>query len=245
MRVSALLVFAATIAAAAQTPALQDATDLAFGRILSEYRAIKGRSDVATLVRLDQELREHLPYRAARPHPGVAAALFKPEYAEIGIGHLMFNADYLGYSGKLLREAHAIAPRSSLRGYTLYSTLFDADGETGNGIPIPSAGTQYLVEFPNGPFVVEAHSVMAGFYDDLFKVIRGEESAKRVGYKYDCFKPHLTARPLAEQRLAAQSAGIRLYKRLVELLPGVERFAEFLKALTDGTTNSWKAGCAD
>jgi hypothetical protein len=246
MRIAALMVLAAAALWASPQPTVpQDATDLAFARILTDYRAAKARSDVGTLVLLDQELRTRLPWRSVRPRQAVASSGFKKEYAEVGIAPLMFDASFLGYSGKLLREAHAINPRSPLRGYTAYSTIFDADGETGNGIPIPSAGNQYLAEFPDGPFVLEAHWVMAGFYDDLFKVIRDEESGKRVSYKYDCFKAHLTARPLREQRQAAQSAGIRLYTRLVELMPAAEPFTRGLKELTDGTTNSWKSGCAD
>lgn len=76
---------------------------------------------------------------------------------------------FLAIRGKLLREAHRLDPKA-YRSYTLYSTVFSAEGEAGDEIPSPTAAEAYLKEFPSGPFVVQTHLALAHFYADLFTV---------------------------------------------------------------------------
>ena len=59
-------------------------------------------------------------------------------------------------------------------------------------MPSPDAAEAYVNEFPQGPFIVEVHLILAGFYDDLYKVLTLEEDGRRIAYKYDCYKAYLT-----------------------------------------------------
>ena len=81
-------------------------------------------------------------------------------------------------------------------------------------MPTPDAAKAYANEFPQGPFIVEVHLILAGFYDDLYKVITLEEDGRRTDYKYDCYKTYLTVKPLPEQRQIARESAIRHYERL-------------------------------
>jgi hypothetical protein len=222
----------------------QDATSLALNRIYREYQELKRVRSVDGLVRLDRQLRDLMPGYTWGDWRLVSAAYLEPRYEELGVNRLLFDGDNLGYSGKLLAEAHALNPRTPLRSHTLYSTIFSPDGETSNNVPSRDRAEAYVREFPAGPFVVEALTIVAHFYDDLFKVIRLEENGGRVGYKYDCFLPYLTTQPLADQRRAAQEAGVRAYERLIALRPEIGRIKDELSALKNGTTTAWHS-CAD
>jgi hypothetical protein len=131
---------------------------------------------------------------------------------------------------------------STLRSHTLFSEVFGPLGDVERGACSCARG--YLAEFPNGPFAVDATAALAHFHDDLFKTIRLEETGRRVDYKYACYKPYLSGRPLQQQRLAAQEAGVKLYRRLVGLLPANQVVKQQLADLANGTTNGWFY-CAD
>jgi hypothetical protein len=222
----------------------QDRTATTLARIHKEYVALKTAPTVADLVRLDRQLRDLMPGYAWGEWRFISAAYLDPRYKELGVAPLMFDGDHLGYSGKLLAEAHAVNPRSPLRSHTLYSQIFSPDGESSNNVPSRDRAEEYVREFPAGAFVVEALTVLAHFYDDLFKVITLEETGRRVGYKYDCFVPYLTSQPLAVQRRAAQEAGVRAYERLIALRPEIPAIKNELSALRNGTTMPWHS-CAD
>ena len=99
-------------------------------------------------------------------------------------------------------------------------------------------------EFPQGPFIVEVHLILAGFYDDLYKVLTLEEAGRRIAYKYDCYKAYLTVEPLPEQRRIARESAIRHYERLVELLPLYADFKRYLVDLREDRTHGW-FNCGD
>jgi hypothetical protein len=206
-------------------------------QIYGEYFSDRDRPDVARLVRLDQQLRELFPHYFWERRPPVEAKYYKHEYESIGVSQALFDSDFLEYSGKLLREAHTLDPHSTYRSYTLYSTIFE-QGEK-NSVPSPDAAQAYVREYPSGPFIVHVYVALAHFYDDLYKVIKLEEAGQRIDYKYDCYKAYLSAEPLAEQRLAAQDAGIRNYERLLDLLRENDDEARYLAELRSGD-NLWR-----
>ena len=142
-------------------------------RIYQEYSSSRKRPDVSRLVQLDDQLRRLIPYWNWEGSPA-SSKNYRPEYSAIGVRPALFEPDSLSYSGKLLLEAHRRDPKSHRR-YTLYATVFGAEGEDGNALPLPTAAKAYLDEFPKGPFAVSAHLAAANFYADLFKVIRAEE----------------------------------------------------------------------
>jgi hypothetical protein len=241
-----LVVLLVSLAGFARIPVelAQDATAATLARIYKEYLTLKTAPTVAGLVRLDRQLRDLMPRYRWGNWQLVSAVYLDPRYADLGVARLMFDGDNLGYSGKLLAEAHTLNPLSPLRSHTLYSTIFSAGGESSNNVPARDRAEEYVREFPTGPFIADALTILAHFYDDLFKVIKLEETGGRIGYKYDCFAPYLTSRPLHDQRRAAQEAGVRAYERLIALRPEVSEIREELSALKNGTTKAWHF-CAD
>ena len=220
----------------------QSELNVALGRICKEYSSMRGQLDVGRLVQLDQELRRLIPYWSWEGPPARTKD-YRPEYETIGVGGALFEPDLLSYSGKLLLEAHQRDPKSQ-RSYTLYSTVFGAQGDAGNSLPSPVAAKAYLQEFPGGPFAVQAHLALANFYADLFKVVQAEEAGESRGYKYDCFRNYLTAAPLRLQRSDAQSQAVEHYLALTRLAPTVKTFAEWLAEMRSGHGNGWHY-CAD
>ena len=90
----------------------------------------------------------------------------KGEAIGLSIGHY---SGAFEYSGKLLREAHAIDPKSASRSRTLYSTIerVVASSQTPD-LPDFRAAKSYLHEFPRGPFAAEASLKLAGAYKDAY-----------------------------------------------------------------------------
>jgi hypothetical protein len=140
------LVVLSVLACAAVPESLhaQDATAVALDRIYREYGAQKGATDVAVLVRLDQQLRNLVPYYTWQNRPWLSANYFDTKYKEIGLAPALFEPSVLTYSGKLLLEAHTKNARSPLRSSTLYSTVFGAAGETSNGLPSTSDHLSFM-----------------------------------------------------------------------------------------------------
>jgi hypothetical protein len=221
----------------------QDAVAVALDRIYREYLELRQRPNVARLVLLDQELRMLIPYGVWQQRPSADSRSSGPLHEAMGVSPLLFEGYTLGYSGKLLVEAHALDPKS-YRSYTLYSTVFHGESEVGTAVPSPDAARAYLKEFPNGPFVVAATIALAFFYDDLFKLVKREEAGVSGDYKYDCYKQYLDGTPLARQRQRAQQNTVRYFKQLVTLLPNVEFIARSLAEIEKGRSEGWHY-CAD
>lgn len=230
---------------AAEALFAQDATAVALDRIYREYSSQQEKPDVARLVRLDQQLRELVPYYQWQGRPWLEARYFRTEYESIGVSPGLFERDVLNYSGKLLAEAHALDPNSPFRSYTLYSTVFGAAGETSTMAPSPEAADAYVREFPAGPFIVHVYMALAHFYHDLYEVIQLEEAGQRGDYKDHCYKPYLKGTPLTEQAKAAQELGIHYYQRLLELLPGNEDEKRHLDDLREGKRTYYSFYCGD
>ena len=200
--------------------------------------------DTARLVLLDRELRELIPHYSWQERPWLRATYLKVGYESIGVHAGLFERDFLIYSGELLAEAHSNDPNSPFRSHTLYSTIFGREGRCSTDMPSPDAAEAYVNEFPQGPFIVEVHLILAGFYDDLYKVLTLEEDGRRIAYKYDCYKAYLTVEPLPEQRRIARESAIRHYERLVELLPLYADFQRYLVDLREDRTHGW-FNCGD
>jgi hypothetical protein len=211
-------------------------------RIYQEYSSSRRRPDVSRLVLLDDQLRRLIPYWSWEGSPA-SSKNYRPEYSAIGVRPTLFEPDSLSYSGKLLLEAHHRDPKSH-RSYTLYATVFGAEGEDGNALPLPTAAKAYLYEFPKGPFAVSAHLAAANFYADLFKVIRAEERREARDYKYECFKKFIAKGPLQPQRIDAQAQAVEHYLALTRLMPKVQTFAEWLADMRNGQSEGWHY-CAD
>jgi len=83
-------------------------------RILDEYKALPESTDVRRLVELDRELTALAEEIQKDDREGKSAKMWKEEYEEIGIyvGHY---SGQIGYSGKLLVEAHVANPNSPYR----------------------------------------------------------------------------------------------------------------------------------
>ena len=211
---------------------------------LFEREYSSGPMDTARLVLLDRELRELIPHYSWQERPWLRATYLKVGYESIGVHAGLFERDFLIYSGELLTEAHSNDPNSPFRSHTLYSTIFGREGRRSTDMPSPDAAEAYVNEFPQGPFIVEVHLILAGFYDDLYKVLTLEEDGRRIAYKYDCYKAYLTVEPLPEQRRIARESAIRHYERLVELLPLYADFKRYLVDLREDRTHGW-FNCGD
>lgn len=232
-----------TGALTAQSASGQHQVAAELNRIYREYTTQRENPNVADLVRLNQQLRALFPHNSWESRPPVEAEYYKSEYESLGISQALFDSDFLTYSGKLLREAHALNPNSPYRSYTLYSTVFEHGEE--DSVPSPEAAQAYVREFPSGPFIVHAYAALAYFYDDLYKVIQLEEAGARVNYKYDCYQAYISSAPLEEQRLTVQQAGIRNYERLLERLHGNKSEEQDLRELREGNNLYRWFYCAD
>jgi hypothetical protein len=233
------LQMAMVVVLAVLTPFLQaqDARQVALEAIERDYEVSSGRTDVVTLVRLDQQLRALIPYWSWEGPP-FSTKGFRRSYEGIGVRPLLFEPEFAGYSGKLLREAHAIDPRSQRR-FTLYSTVFGAEGETGNTPPVPEAAEAYLREFPNGPFAFQAHLALGTFQSDLFQVIEGAEAGDRESHKHECYRAYVTTAPLSVQRGRAQASAIEHYGALTRLRPDVREFIDWSAKARLGRFEGW------
>jgi hypothetical protein len=216
--------------------------EAALESIRREYQASGGRPDVELLVRLDQQLRALIPYWSWDGQP-LTLKESRRTYEDIGVEPLLFEPDLLGYSGKLLREAHAIDPHSH-RQFTLYATVFGTEGEMGNTPPMPQAAKAYLKEFPNGPFALQTHLALGNFQSDLFQAIQGAEAGDRESQKYECYRAYVMNAPLSVQRRQAQVSAVEHYGALTRLRPDVREFADWLAQVGRGRVEGWHY-CAD
>ena len=120
-------------------------------RILKEYKALPQSTDVKRLVELDRELTALAKEIQENDREGKSTSIWKDEYKEIGVyvGHY---SNQIGYSGKLLVEAHEANPNSPYRKYTLFTTILGEGSSHGLGeMPDIEQAKKYVQEFPNGP----------------------------------------------------------------------------------------------
>jgi len=228
-------------AVAASADQEQEALD----RILGEYRQLPTTGAVRRLVELDRELGALVQsIRKARGRE--SARLWRKDYEEIGlyIGHY---SEELGYSGKLLVEAHRRNPTSAERRYTLYATIVGEGTPDGLGV-MPDVGQarRYLSEFPHGPYAENVHEILGFFHDDLAKVLQGLLAGER-DYKYDCFAPYITREPYVRQMERARAAAIRHLETAIRMRPASEANIyrrEVVKSIKAGNTDAWH-WCAD
>lgn len=215
---------------------------MALDAILREYIATRAHQDATMLVRLDGRVRAIVPSRLWHSQQ-FPTSLYRETYAVIGVQPELFEPDFAVYTGKLLREAHALDPNSQ-RSFTLYSTLFDVDGESSNGVPSAKAAEAYLREFPRGPFALEAHFALGALESDLFQVLNLWPSVARQASKVDCYAGMRTKEPLAQQRERVRASAISHFRILTRLRPDVAEFAFGLENLLKRRDVVWYY-CAD
>ena len=217
-------------------------------RVLKEYKALPQSSDVTRLVELDRELTALAKEIQENDREGKSAGIWKKEYEEIGIfvGHY---SDQIGYSGKLLVEAHKANPNSPYREYTLFTTILGEGSSHGLGeMPDIEQAKKYVQEFPHGPYAAKTHFIIGSFYDDLAKVIvrfiKNEQD--KDDYKYDCFSSYLTKEPYQTQLTKAKALANEYLDKAIALARESERKNMNLDFLyvKSGETYAWH-WCAD
>ncbi len=217
-------------------------------RILKEYTALPQSTDVRRLVELDRELTALADEIQKNDSEGKSASLWKKEYEKIGVyvGHY---SNQIGYSGKLLVEAHKANPNSPYREYTLFTTILGEGSSHGLGeMPDIDQAKQYVQEFPNGPYAAKTYFIIGSFYDDLAKVIvRFVDNKKNnKDYKYDCFSSYLTNEPYQTQLIKAKALANENLDKAITLMPESERKKMNLDFwyVKSGRTYAWH-WCAD
>jgi hypothetical protein len=217
-------------------------------RILKEYKALPQSTDVKRLVELDRELTALAEEIQKNDREGKSASIWKEEYEEIGVyvGHY---SNQIGYSGKLLVEAHEASPNSPYREYTLFTTILGEGSSHGLGeMPDIDQAKKYVQEFPHGPYAAKTYFIIGSFYDDLAKVIvRFIENEKdNKDYKYDCFSSYLTNEPYQTQLKKTKALANEYLDKAIALMPESERKKMNLDFLyvKSGETYAWH-WCAD
>ena len=230
------IVFAALLVGISNQCCAQDSLGAALQQIYQSYVGMATRPEISRLVSLDHELRQLVNRPWEDLKRSTAAGACREEYGAIGIsiGHY---SDVIGYSGKLLLEAHKLDPVSSFRNYTLYS-FANCDAEDCSMPNIDSARL-YVKQFPNGPYIYEVYSTLGRFYDDLYKEIKRVEANEGYDYKYDCYGPYVTAEPLKNQLARAQKRGIYYYGKGIQRHPKDNVMRGNLIDLQNGTTSGW------
>ena len=218
-------------------------------QILVEYRALPNTRDVKRLVELDRELKALVKEIQETHKDGTSKRYWRKDYDDIGlyVGHY---SDALGYSGKLLVEAHKRNPNSPYRKYTLFTTILGESTFHGLGaMPNINQAELYLKEFPHGPYAENTYSILGYFYDDLSKVLKRfvEDNKYKEDYKYDCFAPYITKDPYQEQMRRALSLAISNLEKAIAVNPSSEQNRyrrEVLASIKSGKSHGWY-WCAD
>lgn len=216
------------------------------GRVQNGLRAIfrdYERSDsprsIEVLADLDYRIRALLNSRPSYRPCEDDSGIYDRQWEETGVnlGHWVD----LAYSGKLLDEAHKRNPNSSLRRYTLFSTIFGTTSYHGLGVmPNIKAAFKYASEFPDGPFAKETFRVIADFHKDLLMVLRDNKR----DYKYDCYKPYIKKMPIKTQKERAKRTALKYYRKALEIDPSNEEVKTFLSEVENETVRAWSF-CAD
>ena len=217
-----LVVFLSTAAVAQAPPSLQTA----LRRAHAAYVEGRAARDVPRLAIVDGDLRALMAARRL-----VSVHELRPGYEELGLRPALFESEYLTYTGKVLRDAHAIDPHSPARPFTLFALVFP-NGEDGWELPDAAAGRAYLREFPDGPFAAETHAALARLYFDLFQILSANKQS--AAGKRECFQRYLTTGPPAAQRVAARRHGLAHYQNAVALRPRDRQLRSEMQALAAG-----------
>lgn len=211
----------------------------------TQYKMIvKNPNSVEKLFLLDRKISNTISTFVKSHRELNYSNLMKKKYEEIGlwVGHY---SELIEYSGKLLAEAHELNPNSKYRKFTLFTTILDEDGD----MPNINQAKLYIKEFPEGPYIVTVHSILATFYSDYYKVMKNllENHPLKHGIKYDCFKPFFSKRPYKEQMKTAQQNGIKYYSKAANASKNKKTATYYNKEkdkLKDGTTYGWR-WCGD
>ena len=241
MKHTAVFVACMAVGSIGGTVVSQGTVNVDLEPIYKQYVSLS-RPDAGRLVQLDQQLRRLMP-RWNWQGPSASATNYREAYEAIGVQPMLFEADNLAYSGKLLLEAHRLNPNSH-RSYTLYATVFADAREADTTPPSPAAAKAYLKEYPRGPFAIDAHLALATFYSDLFNVISEEAAGASRDYKYDCYKEHIMPGPLAPQRDYARAQVSEHYRAVIRARPQLTEVAEWLSAFRREPGHAWHY-CAD
>lgn len=217
--------------------------------ILSEYQGLPDTDDVRRLVELDRELKALVGVIQGMYPDGASKKYWREEYGTLGlyIGHY---SDAIGYSGRLLVDAHRRNPYSPYRKYTLFTTITGEGTSHGLGeMPDIRQAELYLHEFPTGPYAGDVNEILGYFYDDLAKVLRRivNNDKFKEDYKYNCFLRYITSAPYPEQLRSAERLAIQHLERAIFLNPASEANdyrRDALAALRAGEIYSWH-WCAD
>jgi hypothetical protein len=183
------------------------------------------------LVQLDRELR-----RAVEEPPFARYGVARPGDEAIGVTPRSADPELLAYSGTILREAHAIDPRSTARASTLFATVFPPRASAVD-MPDVAAARGYLQEFPAGPFAPYVHLALAHVHDDLFKVLRA--GAQRIDDTRQCYQRFVTGEPIAAQLASTQRQGEAHYRQALPHWRDGDWLEAQRRALADGTTDRW------
>jgi hypothetical protein len=177
---------------------------------------------VEQLVSLDARIRKIIADREECWSEGGDVPLddSKGDALGLSIGHYTGDFDY---NGKLLREAHAIDPKSPSRPITLYSTVERA-GESG-GVDLPDfrAAKAYLREFPKGPFAADAALKLAGAYKDAYLARHCDQHLDCVADQLDDLKD----KPSKEQEAQAEKMADSYLKQAIRLRPADQELREW------------------
>lgn len=220
-------------------------------QLYGEYTAIQTNPTVKLLFDFDSELR-NLVCEFHEYHRGNDRKISNPQgdffywqdkYDEIGLSiHKYFLT--IEYSGIFLARAHKLDPHSPWCEYTLYSTILRGEDSHRSGeMPDIEAAFRYELEFPYGPFIAETLDIISGFFTDLYMVLRDqvpeEPTEDWIDFEYWCYKPYITCRPLAEQRMEAQEKAIAYLRKYLVLRPDDTYTAQALEQVIDGSINVW------
>lgn len=217
---------------------------------MKEYRAIQQVPDVRRLVALDQKLSSLVENIQEGDKEGTSGRLWKPEYEAMGlyVGHY---SEQIGYSGKLLLQAHQLNPHSPQRNRTLFAGILGEGSPDGLGeMPNIKQAYQYLREFPNGPYAGKTHAILGTFYSDLYKVLRAlqKDPKNSRDYKYKCFAPYIQRGALEAQAREARGRATTDLGRAVAALPKDPRTSylrEELAAMRRGEESMGWSWCSD
>lgn len=216
--------------------------------LLMEYRTLPNTKDVKRLVEMDRALGD-LVREIQATHVEDSKTYWRKDYEDIGlyIGHY---SDALGYSGKLLVEAHKRNPSSPYREYTLFTTILGEGTDHGLGeMPDIRQAELYLKEFPRGYYAESVYSILGYFYDDLAKVLKRfvENDKFKEDYMYDCFAPFITKESHEAQLERARSLAVSNLEKAIAVNPASEANRDRREALTGlrlGKSYAWY-WCAD